>query len=40
MLHLELHEHDYIHTGQWKIGQPKPDGIIDPTPYLLNVFNK
>ena len=40
MLHLELHDSEHIHTGQWQIGQPKPIGIIDPTPYLLNIFNK
>jgi hypothetical protein len=39
MLHLELHDSEHIHTGQWQIGQPKPIGIIDPTPYLLNIFN-
>jgi len=40
MLHLELHDSEHIHAGQWQIGQPKPIGVIDPTPYLLNVFNK
>lgn len=40
MLHLELHEHGYIHTKKWEVDQPKPEGIIDPTPYLLNIFNK
>lgn len=38
MLHLELHEHDYIHTGQWKIGQPKPQGVLNPTKYLIRVI--
>ncbi len=38
MLHLELHHPDYIHTEQWQIGQPKPVGVFDPTPYLLNIF--
>jgi 3-polyprenyl-4-hydroxybenzoate decarboxylase len=35
MLHLELHEKNHIHTGQWEIGKPKPTGILDPTKYLL-----
>ena len=39
MLHMELHHPDHIHTSQWEIGQPKPDGVLDPTPYLLNTHN-
>lgn len=35
MLHLELHEKGYIHTGHWELGQPKPEGVLDPTPYLI-----
>lgn len=36
MLHLELHEHHRPHTGEkWSEGQ-KPDGLLDPTPYLLH----
>lgn len=40
MLHLELHHPDHIHTPQWEIGQPKPIGVLDPTPYLLNIFKE
>lgn len=35
MLHLELHDRWHIHTEQWEIGKPKPEGILDPTKYLL-----
>jgi len=40
MLHMELHHPDHIHTPQWKIGQSKPFGVLDPTPYLLNIFKE
>lgn len=40
MLHLELHHPDYIHTGRWEIGNPKPDGLFDPTNYLINAYKK
>ena len=35
MLHLELHDSEHIHTEQWEIGQSKPVGVLDPTPYLI-----
>jgi len=35
MLHIELHKHNHIHTSQWKIGEKAPDGVLDPTPYLI-----
>ena len=35
MLHLELHEINYIHTEQWEIGKSRPDGVLDPTKYLI-----
>lgn len=35
MLHLELYDHGYTDTwGEWKIGQPKPKHLKDPTPYF------
>ena len=40
MLHMELHHPDFIHTSQWEIGKPKPGGVLDPTPYLLNIFKQ
>lgn len=40
MLHMELHDSDYIHTEEWKIGMSKPIGVKDPTPYLLNIFER
>lgn len=36
MLHLELHTHGHIHTGQWSLGKSAPEGILDPTPYLIH----
>ena len=36
MLHLELYDHGYTDTwGEWKIGEPKPEHLKDPTSYLL-----
>jgi hypothetical protein len=35
MLHLELHEHNYIHTNQWNISEQKPEGVLNPTKYLI-----
>jgi 3-polyprenyl-4-hydroxybenzoate decarboxylase len=40
MLHMELHEHGYIHTGQWEIGKPKPTGVLNPAKYLLKSIQK
>jgi len=40
MLHMELHDPNYIHTSQWEIGKSKPEGVLDPTPYLLNIFKE
>jgi murein DD-endopeptidase MepM/ murein hydrolase activator NlpD len=40
MLHLELYDHGYMDTwGEWKIGQPKPVHLKDPTYLLLAVHN-
>lgn len=36
MLHLELHRGDCIHTDQWELGKSAPDGILDPTEFLIN----
>ena len=35
MLHIELHKHGHIHTTQWEIGQKQPEGVLNPTKYLL-----
>lgn len=40
MLHIELHKHDHVHTGQWGIGQPKPEGVLDLTSLLIRSKNK
>lgn len=38
MLHLELYGHGYTDTWrEWKIGDPKPEHLKDPTLYLLQV---
>jgi hypothetical protein len=35
MLHLELYDHGYTDTwGEWKIGEPKPEHLQDPTPQF------
>lgn len=32
MLHVELYDHGYTDTwGEWKIGEPKPEHLKDPT---------
>lgn len=37
MLHLELYDHGYKDDwGEWKIGDPKPEHLIDPTYVLIN----
>ncbi len=46
MLHLELMKTviDKVNTSKyspdWEIGKEKPDGLIDPTPYLLRIKGK
>lgn len=36
MLHIELYDHGYTDTwGEWKMGDPKPEHLHDPTPHLL-----
>lgn len=38
MLHVELYDHGWTDTwGEWKIGDPKPVHLKDPTPYLLTI---
>lgn len=40
MLHLELYEADkYKGPVTWNLNEHKPDGLLDPTPYI-KVFNK
>jgi len=38
MLHLELHKLGHIHCGQWELNQEKPEGILDPTAFLIRSF--
>ena len=36
MLHLELYDHGFTDTWrEWKIGDPKPEHLKDPTPLFL-----
>lgn len=35
MLHLELRKPGYTELFDWKLGDPKPDWLLDPTPFLL-----
>ena len=35
MLHIELRAHGHTESSVWELDQPKPDWLLDPTPYLL-----
>jgi murein DD-endopeptidase MepM/ murein hydrolase activator NlpD len=38
MLHVELYDDGYVDDWkEWKIGDPKPEHLKDPTPYLLTI---
>lgn len=38
MLHVELYDHGYVDSwGEWKIGNPKPEHLQDPTLFLLSI---
>lgn len=38
MLHIELYDHGYTDTWrEWKIGDPKPKHLKDPTPILVQL---
>lgn len=40
MLHLELYDHGYVDDwGEWKIGEPKPSHLKNPTSILLSIEN-
>lgn len=39
MLHVELYDHGYTDDwGEWKIGSPKPEHLLDPTDALTQVL--
>lgn len=41
MLHVELYDHGYVDDWkEWKIGDPKPEHLKDPTLYLLTIQSK
>jgi murein DD-endopeptidase MepM/ murein hydrolase activator NlpD len=35
MLHLELHRHGTSDAYEWTVDGPRPESLLDPTPYLL-----
>ncbi len=35
MLHLQMYKHGHLCAGGWDTNDPKPDTLIDPTPFLL-----
>lgn len=38
MLHIELYEHGYRgEPVDWALGAPQPAGLLDPTPFLLEL---
>jgi len=40
MLHLQMYKHGKFCAGGWNTNDPKPDALIDPTPFLLNAEQK
>jgi hypothetical protein len=36
MLHLELYRHGTRSAVWWRLDEPRPGNLLDPTPYLLN----
>lgn len=38
MLHLELREHGYTELFDWKLDQPRPDWLLDPTQFLKDAI--
>lgn len=38
MLHLELHAPGTREAPAWEHGQPRPDSLLDPTPWLLHLI--
>jgi hypothetical protein len=36
MLHLELYRHGTRAAVWWRLDEPRPANLLDPTPYLLN----
>jgi hypothetical protein len=35
MLHLALHRHGILSNGVWEKNTKQPDGLLDPTPHLI-----
>lgn len=40
MLHIELYEHKHRDVLWWKLGESKPDPLMDPTNILLEIKKK
>lgn len=40
MLHLELYDKGIRKTGEWDHGNPRPEGLLDPTEYIEKAFFK
>jgi len=36
MLHLQMYKQGHLCSGGWDTNDPKPDNLIDPTPFLLD----
>ena len=35
MLHLVLHKHGVLSNGNWEIGKERPEGLLEPTQFLV-----
>lgn len=40
MLHLELYAHGHRGSVEWKSDAPRPQGLNDPTPFLIECHGK
>lgn len=36
MLHLELYEHGVRDSTEWRLGEPRPERLLDPTQHLAS----
>jgi murein DD-endopeptidase MepM/ murein hydrolase activator NlpD len=40
MLHFQMYKHGHICAGGWDTNNPKPETLVDPTPFLLEAEQK
>jgi murein DD-endopeptidase MepM/ murein hydrolase activator NlpD len=40
MLHLEVYDHNTTDAVWWKLNEPQPDNLIDPTPFVFEWVEK